>query len=380
MIDGAHVLTPGVLRFGMAGLATYAPAIVATQQWYVGPGPAGRRGRRRLRPGLRGPAVRRDRLADRRLPALRHRPLHRRPRLVRRHLGEQLPLRAATACSSRSAASTRASRRPAAATPTSTSTSGSASSPDVTVVDDHRRGLVPPGPRRHHDERSRMPTSDGASSTSYASSTRELRGRPFRGPSGTMHFVGSMPPRAARTKAASADRARTSSRPGAPDPDALPEQPLPIPEDLETAFVDAFWRSHAWRETTLARAVRSTRPATDLIAYQELLTRVRPDWIVETGTGNGGRALFLASICELLGHGQVLSVDAGSGRRPPAAPADHLPDRRSPAACQHGTSGARAGRRHRRTRWSCSARGAAANACWRSSGSMRRWCRPAPTS
>ncbi|MGH8978121.1 MAG: TylF/MycF/NovP-related O-methyltransferase, partial [Acidimicrobiia bacterium] len=41
MIDGAHVLTPGVLRFGMAGLATYEPAIVATQQWYVGPGQQG---------------------------------------------------------------------------------------------------------------------------------------------------------------------------------------------------------------------------------------------------------------------------------------------------------------------------------------------------
>ena len=28
MIDGAHVLTPGVLRYGMLGLATYAPAVV----------------------------------------------------------------------------------------------------------------------------------------------------------------------------------------------------------------------------------------------------------------------------------------------------------------------------------------------------------------
>jgi cephalosporin hydroxylase len=31
--------------------------------------------------------------------------------------------------------------------------------------------------------------------------------------------------------------------------------------------------------------------------------------VVELRTGNGGRALFLASICEMLGHGQVLSVD-----------------------------------------------------------------------
>jgi cephalosporin hydroxylase len=30
--------------------------------------------------------------------------------------------------------------------------------------------------------------------------------------------------------------------------------------------------------------------------------------VVETGTGGGGRALFCASICELIGHGRVLSI------------------------------------------------------------------------
>src|SRR5262249_49917681 len=38
MIDGAHVLTPRVLYYGLAGLSPHAPPIVATQQWYVGPG------------------------------------------------------------------------------------------------------------------------------------------------------------------------------------------------------------------------------------------------------------------------------------------------------------------------------------------------------
>jgi len=38
MIDGAHVLTPGVLHWGLEGLAQHEPAIVTTQQWYVGPG------------------------------------------------------------------------------------------------------------------------------------------------------------------------------------------------------------------------------------------------------------------------------------------------------------------------------------------------------
>jgi cephalosporin hydroxylase len=50
----------------------------------------------------------------------------------------------------------------------------------------------------------------------------------------------------------------------------------------------------------------------DLWVYQELLAETRPDLIVETGTAHGGSALFLASICELLGNGHVVSVDVTS--------------------------------------------------------------------
>jgi cephalosporin hydroxylase len=142
----------------------------------------------------------------------------------------------------------------------------------------------------------------------YAEQYAEMRGRPFRGPGRTIHFVGSMPPRAARTKA----RRRIAPnifKAGSTDLDGLPEKPLPIPEDLKVEFVDAFWRSHAWRKTTWL-GQRVSKPPTDLIAYQEVIARVRPEWVIETGTGNGGRALFLASICELVGHGQVLSIDA----------------------------------------------------------------------
>ena len=41
MVDGAHVLTPRVLHYGMTGLRNYQPAVVATQAWYVGPGQQG---------------------------------------------------------------------------------------------------------------------------------------------------------------------------------------------------------------------------------------------------------------------------------------------------------------------------------------------------
>lgn len=47
----------------------------------------------------------------------------------------------------------------------------------------------------------------------------------------------------------------------------------------------------------------------DLWTYQEILHELRPELIVETGTYLGGSALFLASICDLLGRGDVLTID-----------------------------------------------------------------------
>jgi cephalosporin hydroxylase len=47
----------------------------------------------------------------------------------------------------------------------------------------------------------------------------------------------------------------------------------------------------------------------DLWVYQEILEEVRPTVIVECGTAYGGSALYLASICDLLGQGEVITVD-----------------------------------------------------------------------
>jgi cephalosporin hydroxylase len=47
----------------------------------------------------------------------------------------------------------------------------------------------------------------------------------------------------------------------------------------------------------------------DLWIYQEIVSRTRPDVIVETGTLYGGSALYLASLCDLLGSGRVISID-----------------------------------------------------------------------
>lgn len=52
----------------------------------------------------------------------------------------------------------------------------------------------------------------------------------------------------------------------------------------------------------------------DLWIYQEILHELRPELIIETGTYLGGTTLFLASMCDLLGRGEVLTID--SDRQP----------------------------------------------------------------
>jgi cephalosporin hydroxylase len=48
----------------------------------------------------------------------------------------------------------------------------------------------------------------------------------------------------------------------------------------------------------------------DLVAMQEIIWRVKPDLIVETGIAHGGGLIFYASLLELIGgDGQVLGID-----------------------------------------------------------------------
>lgn len=47
----------------------------------------------------------------------------------------------------------------------------------------------------------------------------------------------------------------------------------------------------------------------DLWIYQELIVECRPDVIIESGTYQGGTTLFLASVCDMIGNGQVITID-----------------------------------------------------------------------
>ena len=47
----------------------------------------------------------------------------------------------------------------------------------------------------------------------------------------------------------------------------------------------------------------------DMLRTQEVIFRLKPDVIVETGVAHGGSLVFSASLCRLLGRGRVIGVD-----------------------------------------------------------------------
>jgi cephalosporin hydroxylase len=77
---------------------------------------------------------------------------------------------------------------------------------------------------------------------------------------------------------------------------------------LSEAWMDAAIRvNHPYTFTWLGRPV--IQFADDLLRLQELIYRVQPDVIVETGVAHGGSLIFHASICKLLGRGRVVGID-----------------------------------------------------------------------
>jgi len=83
---------------------------------------------------------------------------------------------------------------------------------------------------------------------------------------------------------------------------------IPAVEAISQAFCQLYLDSGAWARATWL-GTQILKCPLDLWIYQEILCRTRPDVIVETGTWSGGSALYLASICDLLGTGRVITID-----------------------------------------------------------------------
>ncbi|NLV55672.1 MAG: glycosyltransferase [Acidimicrobiales bacterium] len=318
MIDGAHVLTPGVLRHARTGLAAYAPAVVAVQPWYVGPGQQGDA----MRNGY-------DRDEEDRLftsigwPNDGYRLFE-----IAHFQGDRDWLDGLW--ESNCLFVTRKLLEQVGGFDEGFHSAGGGytnldiyerlgASPGVNLVSVLGEGSfhqVHGGTTTNLSD----PEERRATVFSYGERYAELRGRPYTGPEKRIFYVGGFHGEPARrTRARRMTGAAFEVDPALEGEEGPLGRPVPIPDDLRDAFVAAYHRGAGWRSTSWLGTQALNAP-TDLITYQEIVDEVRPDWIIETGTRTGGRAMFLASVCDALGHGRIVSIDNRADTERPEHP------------------------------------------------------------
>ena len=71
----------------------------------------------------------------------------------------------------------------------------------------------------------------------------------------------------------------------------------------DSSVHDKTWINTQWLGIPVAKT------PLDSWIYQELIYTLKPDLIIETGTYLGGSAFFMATVCDLLGKGKLITVD-----------------------------------------------------------------------
>ena len=73
------------------------------------------------------------------------------------------------------------------------------------------------------------------------------------------------------------------------------------------------WLKVGWNEKHIYTFTWMGRPIIqlpeDMIRIQEVIYRIKPDLIIETGVAHGGSLIYYASICNAIGKGQIIGVD-----------------------------------------------------------------------
>jgi len=316
MIDGAHVLTPGVLHFGMKALRIYEPAVVATQQWYVGPG----------QQGDAQQAGYDQRMEDRLFISIDWPVDGYRLFEIGHFIGERDWFDGII--ESNCLFAPRKLLEQVGGFDESFSMPGGgyanldlferlAQTPGVTPASVLGEGTF----HQFHGGTTTNVADEAARRervVSYRRHFETLRGRPLVCGDRPLHYVGAMSALAARRTRSR--RWPTLAFDALREPTDVTGPPAPVPDELKFAAIESVWERQAWRNATWLGHLVNRYPA-DLHVYQELLADLRPRVVVLAGDdrGLGGRALYVASICDQLGHGRVVAV----GRSDTSASPDH---------------------------------------------------------
>jgi len=81
-------------------------------------------------------------------------------------------------------------------------------------------------------------------------------------------------------------------------------------KDIVKRFHKLFYDSNSetWGNA-LWLGVHIAKCPLDLWIYQEIISKLKPDIIIECGTGSGGSALFFASVCDMINNGKIVTID-----------------------------------------------------------------------
>jgi cephalosporin hydroxylase len=80
------------------------------------------------------------------------------------------------------------------------------------------------------------------------------------------------------------------------------------PADVTNMFHVLYYESRVWTDTHWFGQQILKCPL-DMWIYQEMLWNLKPDFIIECGTFRGGSALFYAHLFDLIGHGEIITID-----------------------------------------------------------------------
>lgn len=91
------------------------------------------------------------------------------------------------------------------------------------------------------------------------------------------------------------------------------EREYPLDSQQAFAAISRAWLRCGWDTKYVYSFSWFGRPIIqlpeDLIRIQEVIYRVQPDVIIETGIAHGGSLVFYASLCKAMGRGRVIGID-----------------------------------------------------------------------
>ncbi|MGI9603068.1 MAG: CmcI family methyltransferase [Acidimicrobiales bacterium] len=141
----------------------------------------------------------------------------------------------------------------------------------------------------------------------YKQRYEDILGRPFRGAGREVQYLGGLRRTSKRSRARRLVSWQWRSDDQLRDVDGPPVKPSPVGDEARSEFIEAAYNHLGWKDVTwMGQPVEIA--GTDLIAYQQLFTDVGPDTVVLVGDMAAGRCLFWASMCDLAGSGQVIWV------------------------------------------------------------------------